>query len=32
MNRRTEIRITGYLVDGIPVDLKGGTAVSGDRN
>lgn len=32
MNRRTEIRITGYLIDGIPVDLKGGTAVSGDRN
>ena len=32
MNRRTEIRITGYLLDGIPVDLKGGTAVSGDRN
>jgi outer membrane protein OmpA-like peptidoglycan-associated protein len=32
MNRRTEIRITGYLVDGIPVDLKGGTAVSGDKN
>ncbi|MES2517908.1 MAG: OmpA family protein [Bacteroidota bacterium] len=32
MNRRTEIRITGYLVDGVPVDLKGGTAVSGDRN
>ncbi|MEA5459383.1 OmpA family protein [Arcicella sp. LKC2W] len=32
MNRRTEIRITGYLVDGVPVDLKGGSAVSGDRN
>jgi outer membrane protein OmpA-like peptidoglycan-associated protein len=32
MNRRTEIRITGYLIDGIPVDLKGGSAVSGDRN
>ena len=32
MNRRTEIRITGYLVDGVPVDLKGGTAVSGDKN
>jgi outer membrane protein OmpA-like peptidoglycan-associated protein len=32
MNRRTEIRITGYLIDGIPVDLKGGTAVSGDKN
>jgi len=32
LNRRTEIRITGYLIDGIPVDLKGGTAVSGDRN
>ncbi len=31
MNRRTEIRITGYLIDGIPVDLKGGTAVSADR-
>lgn len=31
MNRRTEIRITGYLIDGIPVDLKGGSAVSGDR-
>ena len=32
INRRTEIRITGYLVDGVPVDLKGGTAVSGDKN
>ena len=32
INRRTEIRITGYLIDGIPVDLKGGTAVSGDKN
>lgn len=32
INRRTEIRITGYLVDGVPVDLKGGSAVSGDRN
>jgi outer membrane protein OmpA-like peptidoglycan-associated protein len=32
INRRTEIRITGYLVDGIPVDLKGGSAVSGDKN
>jgi outer membrane protein OmpA-like peptidoglycan-associated protein len=32
INRRTEIRITGYLIDGVPVDLKGGTAVSGDRN
>lgn len=32
MNRRTEIRITGYLIDGVPVDLKGGSAVSGDRN
>ncbi len=32
INRRTEIRITGYLVDGMPVDLKGGTAVSGDKN
>lgn len=32
INRRTEIRITGYLVDGFPVDLKGGTAVSGDKN
>ena len=32
INRRTEIRITGYLVDGISVDLKGGTAVSGDKN
>ncbi|MDZ7898418.1 MAG: OmpA family protein [Arcicella sp.] len=31
-NRRTEIRITGYMIDGIPVDLKGGTAVSGDKN
>lgn len=31
-NRRTEIRITGYLIDGVPVDLKGGTAVSGDKN
>lgn len=32
INRRTEIRITGYLVDGVPIDLKGGAAVSGDRN
>jgi outer membrane protein OmpA-like peptidoglycan-associated protein len=32
INRRTEIRITGYLIDGVPVDLKGGTAVSGDKN
>lgn len=32
LNRRTEIRIMGYLVDGVPVDLKGGTAVSGDKN
>ena len=32
INRRTEIRITGYLVDGVPVDLKGGAAVSGDKN
>lgn len=32
INRRTEIKITGYLVDGISVDLKGGTAVSGDKN
>lgn len=31
-NRRTEIRITGYLVNGVPVDLKGGTAISGDKN
>jgi outer membrane protein OmpA-like peptidoglycan-associated protein len=31
-NRRTEIRITGYMIDGVPVDLKGGTAVSGDKN
>ena len=28
-NRRTEIRIIGYLVDGIPGDLKEGSAVSG---
>lgn len=32
INRRTEIKITGYLIDGVPVDLKGGTAVSGDKN
>jgi outer membrane protein OmpA-like peptidoglycan-associated protein len=32
INRRTEIRITGYLADGIPVDSKGGTAVSGNKN
>lgn len=32
LNRRTEIRIMGYLVDGVLVDLKGGTAVSGDKN
>lgn len=32
INRRTEIRITGYLVGGIPVDFKGETAISGDRN
>jgi len=31
MNRRTEIRITGYLVDGIQVDLQEGTAVSGGK-
>jgi len=32
LNRRTEIKIIGYLIDGIPVDLKGGSAVSADRN
>lgn len=32
MNRRTEIRITGYLMDGVPIDLKGGSAVSGSKN
>lgn len=32
MNRRTEIKITGYLVNGIPVDLKGKTVISGYKN
>ena len=31
INRRTEIRITGYLVDGVPMDMKGGTPISGDK-
>lgn len=31
MNRRTEIRITGYSMDGIPVEVEDGTAVSGDK-
>jgi outer membrane protein OmpA-like peptidoglycan-associated protein len=31
-NRRTEVKITGYLVNGQPVDLKGGAgAVSGGK-
>jgi outer membrane protein OmpA-like peptidoglycan-associated protein len=32
MNRRTEIKITGYLVNGIPVDLKDKTVISGYKN
>jgi outer membrane protein OmpA-like peptidoglycan-associated protein len=32
MNRRTEIRILGYVVNGTPVELKSGTAITGAKN
>ena len=32
INRRTEIKITGYLIDGISIDLKGKDIISGHKN
>ncbi len=32
VNRRTEIRILGYVVNGTPVELKRGTAITGAKN
>ena len=31
MNRRTEIKIMGYSIDGIPAEVNDGTAISGDK-